>query len=133
MVQITASLLALLAAVSLTHAVPSTLVARKPDCSSGTRTNPGDAARCIRELAALGSVCTTDYGGRILRICGTAMIWSHSRGPKGASTPCKNVAASAGLIMDACTYNTGPSAGIQVAGAAYVQGNGDFWIRIEHS
>jgi hypothetical protein len=43
----------------------------------------------------------------------------------------KNVAASAGFIMDACSYTN--SLGNLVQGSAYVTGNGDFWISIRGS
>ncbi|KAF1966289.1 hypothetical protein BU23DRAFT_331170 [Bimuria novae-zelandiae CBS 107.79] len=130
MVQITTSLLGFLAASSFAVAVPNTLEARAPSCHDpGAYLGyPDEAARCINELAALNSVCKTDFAGRMLRKCGKTVIWSVSRVPQGASTPCKNVAASAGLIMDACTRNDG--VGDRVLGSAYVIGNGDFWIQI---
>ncbi|KAF2127873.1 hypothetical protein P153DRAFT_432318 [Dothidotthia symphoricarpi CBS 119687] len=125
MVQFTASLLTLLATVSLTAA--------KPDCNAGgyLSFHVEEAARCINELAALDSICKTDQAGRVLRKCGSTQIWSHTSNRFGASTPCKNVAVSAGLIMDACTVKD--NRGTWIHGAAYVQGNGDFWIRIEGS
>ncbi|PVH92497.1 hypothetical protein DM02DRAFT_677464 [Periconia macrospinosa] len=129
MVQITTSLLGFLAASSLAVAVPNTLQARAPSCDDVVLVGyPDEAARCINELAALNSVCKTDFAGRVLRKCGGTLIWSISRVPKGASTPCKNVAASAGLIMDAYTVNHG--LGDRVSGSAFVVGNGDFWIQI---
>lgn len=57
-------------------------------CDTGIHNfQPSDADECINQLAALNSVCNTDYGGRLLRKCGKAQIWSIARTSKGASTP----------------------------------------------
>ncbi|CAO2656192.1 Nn.00g049950.m01.CDS01 [Neocucurbitaria sp. VM-36] len=116
MVQITASLLAILAAVSLTAAAPNALDARAPTChDGGYLTNmQRDASMSLQRLVQ--SVRQTfreeSYEGAEKRRSGR-----------------KNVAASAGLIMDACTVNHG--VGDMVGGWAFVQGNGDFYIAIQ--
>ncbi|KAH6669855.1 hypothetical protein B0J14DRAFT_105678 [Halenospora varia] len=128
MVQLATSLIAALAALSsLTLAAPSNLEARAPVCSRPGIAwgNTQEAVTCINQLAALGSTCVTDYAGRSLRRCGSTEIWSISRTSKGASTPCQNVARSAGLIMDACNQPDN-----RISGWAYAQGNGDFYIEI---
>ncbi|KAG9513901.1 hypothetical protein KCV07_g8489, partial [Aureobasidium melanogenum] len=128
MVNITASLMTLLAVASLTAAAPAPFetqsevstnilekraVSCRDDGPSGwKRGSSADAARCITELAALGNqACTAGISGTLFKKCGNTIIHGQnvcapSEGATATAT-CQEAARGAGLIMDQCSRGDG--------------------------
>ncbi|KAG9944967.1 hypothetical protein KCU85_g7623, partial [Aureobasidium melanogenum] len=128
MVNITASLMTLLAVASFAAAAPAPIqpqsevptnileeraVSCRDDGPKGwKRGSSADAARCITELAALGSQdCTASVSGTLFKKCGDTIIHGQnvcapSEGLTATAT-CQEAARGAGLIMDQCSRGDG--------------------------
>ncbi|KAF4339489.1 hypothetical protein FBEOM_6610 [Fusarium beomiforme] len=134
MVNFISSITVLLTAASSAFAIPHTLQARDDvSCMDNlpgeTLANVNEAVECINYLASLGDqACVAGVSGVPFCRRGNTQITGLATGlpsDQTSSSPCRDVARGAGLIMDRCTRADG-----KVRGQVAAFGNGNLLVDI---
>ncbi|SPJ71949.1 uncharacterized protein FTOL_01677 [Fusarium torulosum] len=134
MVNFVTSITVLLTAVSSAVAIPYTLQERQSDTTcmdhlpASSLARASEAVECINYLASLNQDCVAGVSGVSFCRRGNTQITGLARNLPShltSSSPCKDVARGAGLIMDRCTRGDGT-----VRGQNPAWGNGNLWVDI---